>query len=204
MSPFGPLQKLTRTLLASGALMRISTRELLSTRGYCASRTLDVAGLKSPESCARQNGAASSATIVISRIAPPDIRGRALVSPDCPDSFGHRRHPLYEHSHESCCLSAGDAIGIERLRRLLQPQFLQPFRQVLVIDLEDDLKTIIHSGKDIGRGVLTIDRLACASIETHIPDHFNERVFRVQRRCRERFDVRGYQSSRSKKFFTTG
>ena len=48
MSTFGPLQKLIRTFDASGALNRICTRELLSTFGYCASRTFEVAGLKSP------------------------------------------------------------------------------------------------------------------------------------------------------------
>src|SRR3569833_671494 len=60
MSAFGPLQKLTLPLVASGALNRICTRELLSTRGYCASRTFDVAGLKSAESYAEQRLAASS------------------------------------------------------------------------------------------------------------------------------------------------
>src|SRR6476469_924600 len=74
MSAFGPLQKLTRTLLASGALNRISTRELLSTRGYWAFRALDVAGLKSPEPCARQKGIAATATITISCIGPPGRR----------------------------------------------------------------------------------------------------------------------------------
>src|SRR5947209_885610 len=73
ISAFGPLQKLTLTLLASGALNRISTRELLSTRGYFASRTLDAAGLKSPESCAKQKGIATIITTAISRMAPPDI-----------------------------------------------------------------------------------------------------------------------------------
>jgi hypothetical protein len=50
MSAFGPLQKFTRTFEASGALNRISTRELLSTLGYWASRTFYDAGLKSLES----------------------------------------------------------------------------------------------------------------------------------------------------------
>jgi hypothetical protein len=89
-------------------------------------------------------------------------------------------------------------------RGLLQPQFLHSLRQVLVIDLEDNLKAIIRSRKDIGSGVLAIYRLACASIETHIPDHFYQRVLRVQRRCCERVDVRGHQSSRPKEFFTPG
>src|SRR5271165_6601886 len=65
MSTFGPLQKLSFTFVASGALKRIWTRELLSTRGYCASRTFDVAGLKSPESCAKQKLAAKRITIPI-------------------------------------------------------------------------------------------------------------------------------------------
>src|SRR5579859_3756937 len=65
MSTLGPLQKLSLTLLASGALNRICTRELASTRGYCASRTFDVAALKSSGSCAKQKVAASSSTIPI-------------------------------------------------------------------------------------------------------------------------------------------
>ena len=60
MSTLGPLQKLSFTFVASGALNRICTRELPSTFGYCASRTFDVAGLKSPWSCAKQTLAASS------------------------------------------------------------------------------------------------------------------------------------------------
>jgi len=39
MSAFGPLQKFTRTFVASGALIRISTRPVASTRGYSASQT---------------------------------------------------------------------------------------------------------------------------------------------------------------------
>src|ERR1700689_1205946 len=53
MSAFSPLQKLTLTLAASGALNRIRTLELPSTCGYCASRTFDEAGLKSPGAWAR-------------------------------------------------------------------------------------------------------------------------------------------------------
>ena len=34
MSTFGPLQKFKRTLVASGAFTRTSTRPVLSTRGY--------------------------------------------------------------------------------------------------------------------------------------------------------------------------
>src|SRR4051812_20461168 len=68
ISAFGPLQKFTLTLVASGALKRISTREELSTRGYGASRTLDVAGLKSPESCAKQKLVAISISIRSGRI----------------------------------------------------------------------------------------------------------------------------------------
>src|SRR5579884_812653 len=68
MSAFGPLQKFTLTLVASGALKRISTRELLSTCGYLASRTLDEAGLKSPESCAKPRLAAIRSTIPITRM----------------------------------------------------------------------------------------------------------------------------------------
>ena len=68
ISAFGPLQKLTLTLPASGALKRIRTRELLSTAGYCAFITFVVAGLKSPEPWARQKGAVTSMVIAISLI----------------------------------------------------------------------------------------------------------------------------------------
>jgi len=86
----------------------------------------------------------------------------------------------------------------------LQAQLLHSFSQVLVIDLEDNPRAIIRSRKDIGSGVLTIYRLAFTSVKTHIPDHFYQRVLRVQRRCCERVDVRGHQSSRPKEFFTPG
>src|ERR1700738_2813867 len=95
MSTLGPLQKLSFTFIASGALNRICTRELLSTFGYCASRTFDVAGLKSPESCAKQQLAAKSTTIPISFIAHPHAkhipRGKTVLEPDrtgC-SSHGH-------------------------------------------------------------------------------------------------------------------
>jgi hypothetical protein len=54
VSALSPLQKLTLTFVASGALKRIWTRELPSTCGYCASKTLDEAGLKSLEPWAQQ------------------------------------------------------------------------------------------------------------------------------------------------------
>ena len=60
MSIFGPLQKFSRTFAASGALRRISTRPLLSTRGYGASQTLVEAGRKSEDSCADVSGARHS------------------------------------------------------------------------------------------------------------------------------------------------
>src|SRR5688500_16369000 len=60
MSTFGPLQKFTRALAASGALMRISTRPVLSTRGYSAPHTLVSAGLKSLGCCAEQIAATDS------------------------------------------------------------------------------------------------------------------------------------------------
>src|ERR1700721_4852463 len=68
MSAFSPLQKLTRTLAASGALKRIWTRELLSTCGNWASRTLDEAGLKSLEPWAKQRLALNNITIPMLRI----------------------------------------------------------------------------------------------------------------------------------------
>ena len=40
-------------------------------------------------------------------------------------------------------------MSILALRGLLQTQFPQSFRQVLVIDLEDNLKAIIRSRKNI-------------------------------------------------------
>src|ERR1017187_5815923 len=92
MSTFGPLQKLSFTFVASGALNRICTRELLSTRGYCASRTFDVAGLKSTESCARQKLAANSTTIPISLIAhlrARDIPRQTTLEPDRPALVDH-------------------------------------------------------------------------------------------------------------------
>jgi alpha-N-arabinofuranosidase len=49
MSTLGPLQKLARTFVASGALNRISTLPVPSTRGYSAPHTLVDAGLKSPD-----------------------------------------------------------------------------------------------------------------------------------------------------------
>ena len=51
---------------------------------------------------------------------------------------------------------------------------------------------------------MTIYRFACTSVKTHIPDHFYQRVLRVQRRCFERVDARGHQSLRSKEFFAPG
>src|SRR5687768_17804485 len=60
MSTFGPLQKFTRALASSGALMRISTRPVLSTRGYSAPHTLVSAGLKSLGCCAEQIAATDS------------------------------------------------------------------------------------------------------------------------------------------------
>src|SRR5215469_3178898 len=89
-------------------------------------------------------------------------------------------------------------------RRLLQAQFLHSLGQVLVIDLKNNLKSIIRSGKDVRSGVLTIYRLACGSLKTHTPDHFYQHVLRVQRRYCERVDVRGHQSPRTKEFFAPG
>jgi hypothetical protein len=55
-----------------------------------------------------------------------------------------------------------------------------------MINLEDDLKTIVCSRKDIGSCILTAYRLACISLKTHIPDHFYQGVLRVQGRYFER------------------
>ena len=81
MSAFSPLQKLTRTFVASGALKRILTRELLSTCGYWASRTLDEAGLKSPEPCARQRLALNNKTIPMLRIMSPTQSEKIFTAP---------------------------------------------------------------------------------------------------------------------------
>src|SRR5205823_11876827 len=54
MSTLGPLQKLRRTLVASGAFTRISTLPVLSTLGKSAPQTFVSAGWKSPGSCAKQ------------------------------------------------------------------------------------------------------------------------------------------------------
>jgi hypothetical protein len=68
MSAFSPLQKLTLTFVASGALKRIWTRELLSTCGNWASRTLDEAGLKSLGPWAKQKLALNNNKIAMVRI----------------------------------------------------------------------------------------------------------------------------------------
>src|SRR5512137_2797973 len=70
MSTFGPLQKLRRTLVASGALSRICTFPAPSTRGYSAPQTLVVAGLKSPDSWAVHTLAVAQA-LAASRTASP-------------------------------------------------------------------------------------------------------------------------------------
>src|ERR1019366_1683974 len=93
MSTFGPLQKLSFTFVASGALNRICTRELPSTFGYCASRTFDVAGLKSPRSCAKQKLAASSITNPITfktHLRANVYRDRAGLEPDQSANINHR------------------------------------------------------------------------------------------------------------------
>src|SRR5262249_24522918 len=57
-----------------------------------------------------------------------------------------------------------------RIRRgLLRTQLLYPFPQVLVIDLEDDLRATIRSRKDICSSVLTNYRFARTPVEPHIP-----------------------------------
>ena len=89
MSTFGPLQKFTRALAASGALMRISTRPAPSTRGYSAPQTLVSAGLKSPGCCAEQIAAIDSSAkanpnvlfiVCTSMQAPSERTGRALYA----------------------------------------------------------------------------------------------------------------------------
>ena len=98
MSIFGPLQKFTRALAASGALMRISTRPVASTRGYSAPHTLVSAGLKSPCGCAEaiaatDTSANANATFFIVR----------------PSRSGSRRSVTHAH--------AQPASRPERLRR---------------------------------------------------------------------------------------
>src|SRR5579863_8645804 len=78
MSAFSPLQKFTRTFVASGALNRIWTRELLSTWGNWASRTLEEAGLKSLEPWAKQRLALNNIGIAMVRIMHLRSRERFL------------------------------------------------------------------------------------------------------------------------------
>lgn len=71
------------TFEASGALNRICTRELLSTCQYCASRTFELAGLKSLEFRANDKLAANRAPTPITFTA--FLRGRhanADLKPD--------------------------------------------------------------------------------------------------------------------------
>ena len=60
-------------------LIRICTRELASTRGYCASSTFDVAGLKPSETYAEQKVADISIAMAIRRIAYPPSPDNIMV-----------------------------------------------------------------------------------------------------------------------------
>src|SRR4051794_23718578 len=121
MSAFGPLQKLTRTLLASGALKRICTRELLSTRGYCALRTLDEAGLKSLASCARQKLASSAIRNAVSLISPPTISAVSC----CPD-LHHSNGPGLQVNGEFPGVVYRAAYGFDCIRMLERCSILKP------------------------------------------------------------------------------
>src|ERR1700722_5474523 len=92
MSAFSPLQKLTFTFVASGALKRIWTRELLSTCGYWASRTLDEAGLKSLEPWAKQRLALNNINIAMVRIM--HLRSPERFSPPLYRRNSKRRNPI--------------------------------------------------------------------------------------------------------------
>ena len=85
MSTFGPLQKFARTWVASGALNRISTRPVPSTRGYSAPQTLVDAGLKSPASWA-------DATLARNRSANPSC----FISPLLEELGSSPEDPLGE------------------------------------------------------------------------------------------------------------
>src|SRR5262245_16275677 len=60
MSTFGPLQKLSFTLFASGALMRTCTRPVASMRGYSAPHTFVSAGWNWAASWANETPAVTS------------------------------------------------------------------------------------------------------------------------------------------------
>jgi hypothetical protein len=65
MSSFGPLQKLSLTVVASGAFKRNWALEPLSTRGYAAPGTLVEAGAKLSVFCAQQQLENKSSAIPI-------------------------------------------------------------------------------------------------------------------------------------------
>lgn len=78
------------------------------------------------------------------------------------------------------------------------------FFQVLMIDLEDNLKGIDRPRKHIGGGALAEYWLTRTATETHFPDHLYENVAGVQSDSFNRVNVRRLQSSRSKVFFASG
>ena len=80
MSTFGPLQKLSRTFVASGALIRTSTLPAPSTRGYSAPQTLVVAGWKPAGSCAEQTLARNRSANPSCFISLSSIRSRGAAT----------------------------------------------------------------------------------------------------------------------------
>src|SRR5688572_8836904 len=101
MSTLGPLQKLSLTLLASGALMRICTRPAASIRGYSAPQTFVSADRNWPDSCARQVPAISMrAQAKIFMITPVrwnrgiENRGRRAGGTDTAASRVAQRPPI--------------------------------------------------------------------------------------------------------------
>jgi hypothetical protein len=97
MSTFGPLQKLTRALAASGALMRISTRPVASTRGYSAPHTLVSAGVKTAGCCADETAATESSARTI-----------PIVLIVCPSyDAGPQGETAYTLSSDGSCILRG-------------------------------------------------------------------------------------------------
>ena len=56
---------------------------------------------------------------------------------------------------------------------LFQTQILRFLHQILVINLENNLKGITDGRQDIGGGVLTVYGLSCAALKPHFPDRFH-------------------------------
>src|SRR6185295_8684694 len=124
-SSFGPLQKLTRTFVASGALIRTSTLPAPSTRGYSAPQTFVAAGRNSPDSWAEQRLATrKSAHPAFFMSTPPACRSHARIGVELAlavfepvevRGLRRARHVLAGHAHERA-----REVGQARGRRLVR------------------------------------------------------------------------------------